>query len=205
MFDIDVNDIKIPKRKWREYLLSNQGLFKRFKEKPEKNKHIIGPSLTESGQITGDVLMMESGFFYQHAQEEQKKFADGLSKKYPFHYNEYVLVISNSLLVWQEDVHYLQKVLELVDKEEDELIEEEKELEKAEKRAEFLNEVPDILKRHLAPVFETLSRDYDNLQALITDIKKAETALEKFEHYLKNYLKDLKEHIPIVFEDIKLD
>ena len=92
---------KLTRDEWKRLLNSNNGLFKRAKKAP---KSVIGPTLTETGSLVGNMMAMEAVAFENVANDQQHKYYKELAKVNPKAAKEYLLTISGSINIWKKDI-----------------------------------------------------------------------------------------------------
>jgi len=188
---------ELTRNEWIEKLESKDPLFKIT----NKNTNpIIGPSLTDSGTIVGDALVMESTLFGSSANEEQQKFYNQLLKDNITAAKEYLLYVSGAINKWKEDM----EILELTDKylkiKNSKIKNEEKILEKLEKLDAHLK-LPEILKKHVKKLFDKINfSNEDSFEEVMKKLENAHQFIEHEEEKIENYISKTKKELPFLFE-----
>lgn len=181
---------KCSKKEWEKALNSNENYFKKL----NLQKYIVGPKLSKQGNIIGNAFVTETMLFYSHANEEQQKFYEILSKLNPTRARHYLLTIIDGLSIWKEDVKILNHLNNALKQElyklEKEHIELRHEEERLKKLAKNLNEL-------IGENF--LKEDYKTMHDLVNDLIKKEEYLAMIKEKLNKEIKQLKKDMPFLF------
>ncbi|PIN79938.1 hypothetical protein COV13_04435 [Candidatus Woesearchaeota archaeon CG10_big_fil_rev_8_21_14_0_10_32_9] len=183
---------------WEKLLESNSGLFLKY----PKNPRVVGPTLCQSGTVSGDLLAIETNYFMSVANELQKDYyflllEENISKAY-----EYILTIIDARKKWEEDIQILWDIkmyLEL--KANDIKMSEKKLLESFD--MEKAEDIPAILKEHMPKHFVNIDippKDYENL---IDKLEHSVKILREKRTILIEYLTKRRNEMPFLFENMK--
>lgn len=187
---------KLIREEWKDFLNSDNGLFKRAKKAPES---VVGPSLTDTGTMVGNMMAMETIAFGKVASNEQSAFFEELKHANPEAAIEYMLKISGSIDVWKKDIKWIRTVLRYVEKEEH-FLEEEEELITKEERLKAFMHLPPILKKHYPMFFENIELQDLNFGEMLRKIRTLEEKTKKLEKRLREDIEELKKETPFLFE-----
>lgn len=188
----------ISEEDWKEYLASNQGIFKRFQKAP----YIKGPFIDSSGKVQGDLLAMEINHFMNHSSEEQKNYYaqlidQDLSKAY-----EYILTITGSIQTWKDDMQILHATWSY-------LSVKEKDLEISRRRLlesldyEKIHTIPQTIMKHIPSEFIKIDVDPSDYTDLFKKIEKTINSYKDKMEILGEYLSKKRKEMPFLFEDMR--
>ena len=176
-------------RTWKEELITQASpLFKRI----NKKSPIIGPHATTSGQIIGKLFSMEEIHFYNYSTQDQKEYYEHLKKTNIPRAYEYLLTITNSIDMWKQDIQAIEYVRAMLTTEEESFKLRLKTLKKN-LEEEQLKRIPAILKKHIPEhIFDI---DLNDIQSI--------AKLAEKEKVLTDYLNEVHEKMPFLFEDMR--
>src|SRR3989344_47149 len=177
---------------WGKLLCSNGGLFKRSTVSCQGI--VIGPTLAENKQIIGDMLAIETYFFFNQAKLNplQHNFYNFLLNQNLFRAKEYLLVMINATPIWREDIKKLLDLSNFLQTEENLIIEEKQEIEKAKKISSKLKQTISVIKKFSHNSFQILNRDYDNINTIYQDLSTILEELEFLKQKIINYIKKVE-------------
>lgn len=190
---------RLTSKQWKESLSSNEGLFKRIAV--PYYGHVVGPYVTESGQIQGDMEAAEQTLFHMQAAPYQQEFYDSLRKDNPLAAEEYLFTIIGATPVWKKDIVDLETLDKVLHTEQDTLKKDDSilyELKKSE--PELFQRLPELLYKHFASDFNHLKERFSEMSDFQSHVKSLLEHLTTLEHKISSYLKQLRREKPFLFE-----
>jgi len=178
---------------WRAALKSDKGVFKRLSQPP---KNILGPTLTESLDVVGDMGVMEISDINLCTREQQFVFKQ-LMEQDEQKAAEYAFAITNADTIWKRKIKLLQDLLLHIKSEEGEILNEEVIVEKAEKMRRRLD--PE-LEKYFPADFSTLKQDIADLEKFAADLERVEKHLKSVEKKIREHLEGIQARFPFLFE-----
>lgn len=192
-----VHEEKNPKT-WHELLASDTGLFKKI---PKKN-NIVGPHLTEKGQIQGDLMALEINHLMENGSPEQKAYFENLLDQDEQKAYEYLLTITNSIKTWEDDMQVISYARSLLD------VKLKNMKNTAYKLAQSINyekheKIPETIKRHIPDHFFDVDITENDFKSLLDKLSASEIEIEKKLEKLSDYLRERRAKMPFLFENMR--
>ncbi len=193
---------KLSPTTWKQYLTDSGNGFgdmpELFRRMNGTSPEIVGPTLDSSGKVTGDLFLTETLRFMDYAGEAQRNLYQQLLDVNQVAAKEYLLTISGSIDRWKKDVKWLNLALGYL-REEGEFLRGEAEFMLQENTHGSKN-FPDALKRHFPQLFYDIDFTGLSLEGALQKVKLLLEEVEPEEKYLEDYLTNLQQEMPFLFE-----